>query len=85
MKQEDDGAEQHQHRKRPAADTGAEAYFPNTKTVGEVYRKVETELRSQYFITYLTNSKKGENEFRAVEVRPKNSKLKVRTIRGYFP
>lgn len=68
-----------------AADTGAEAYFPSTKTVGDVYRKVETELRSQYFITYLTNSKKGENEFRSVEVKPKNPKLKVRTIRGYFP
>jgi VWFA-related protein len=68
-----------------AADTGAEAFFPNAKGLAEIYRKIETELRSQYFITYLTNSKKGENEFRAVEVRPKNGKLKVRTIRGYFP
>ena len=68
-----------------ASDTGAEAYYPNAKGLAEIYRKIETELRSQYFISYLTNSKKGENEFRTVEVRPKNGKLKVRTIRGYFP
>jgi Ca-activated chloride channel family protein len=71
--------------KELAVDTGAEAFFPSAKGLAEIYRKIETELRSQYFISYLTNSKKGENEFRTMEVRPKNGKLKVRTIRGYFP
>jgi VWFA-related protein len=69
-----------------AADTGAEAFFiGKASALGEVYRKIETELRSQYFLRYLTNSAKGENQFRAIEVKLKNPKLHAKTIRGYFP
>ncbi len=69
-----------------AADTGAEAFFiGKASALAEVYRKIETELRSQYFLRYLTNSSKGENQFRAIEVRLKNPKLRAKTIRGYFP
>ncbi|MEO8584574.1 MAG: VWA domain-containing protein [Acidobacteriota bacterium] len=69
-----------------AADTGAEAFFVGkASALAEVYRKIETELRSQYFLRYLTNSSKGENQFRAIEVRLKNPKLRAKTIRGYFP
>jgi Ca-activated chloride channel family protein len=74
------------HMTELAADTGAEAFFVSSaKSLPEVYRKIETELRSQYFVRYLTNSKKGENEFRKVEVRLKDPKLRAKTIRGYFP
>ncbi len=69
-----------------AGDTGAEAFFiGKASELAEVYRKIETELRAQYFVTYLTNSKKGENEFRAVEVKLADPKLRPKTIRGYFP
>ena len=69
-----------------AADTGAESFFiGKASALAEVYRKIETELRSQYFLRYLTNSGKGENQFRAIEVKLKNSKLHAKTIRGYFP
>jgi VWFA-related protein len=69
-----------------AADTGAEAFFVSkAATLPEVYRKIETELRAQYFVRYLTNSKKGENQFRAIEVKLKDPKLRPKTIRGYFP
>jgi Ca-activated chloride channel homolog len=69
-----------------AADTGAEAFFiGKAAALTEVYRKIETELRSQYFLRYLTNSTKGENQFRAIEVKLKNPKLRAKTIRGYFP
>ncbi len=69
-----------------AADTGAEAFFiSKSASIPEVYRRIETELRSQYFLRYLTNSKKGENEFRAIDVRLRDPKLKAKTIRGYFP
>ncbi len=69
-----------------AADTGAEAFFiGKASALGEVYRKIETELRSQYFLRYLTNSAKGENQFRAIEVKLANPKLRAKTIRGYFP
>jgi VWFA-related protein len=69
-----------------ATDTGAEAFFvKNAAGLPEIYRKIESELRSQYFITYETESKKPETEFRAVEVKLKDPKLKAKTIRGYFP
>ena len=69
-----------------AADTGAEAFFVGkASALPEVYRKIETELRSQYFLRYLTNSTKGENQFRAIEVTLKDPKLHAKTIRGYFP
>jgi VWFA-related protein len=69
-----------------AADTGAEAFFVSkASALPEVYRKIETELRSQYFLRYLTNSTKGENQFRAIEVKLRDPKLRAKTIRGYFP
>ncbi len=69
-----------------AADTGAEAfYISKAVSLPDIYRKIETELRSQYFVSYLTNSKKGPDEFRSVEVKLKDPKLKAKTIRGYFP
>ncbi len=69
-----------------AADTGAEAFFVSkAAALPEVYRKIETELRSQYFLRYLTNSQKGEDQFRAIEVRLKDATLRAKTIRGYFP
>jgi VWFA-related protein len=69
-----------------AADTGAEAFFVGkASALPEVYRKIETELRSQYFLRYLTNSTKGENQFRAIQVTLKDPKLHAKTIRGYFP
>ncbi len=72
--------------KELAADTGGEAFFISKATeLPEIYRKIETELRSQYFVSYLTNSKKGENEFRAVTVKMSDPKLRPKTIRGYFP
>jgi VWFA-related protein len=69
-----------------AADTGAEAFFiGSASAVPDVYRKIERELRSQYFLRYLTNSQKGENQFRAIQVTLGNPKLRAKTIRGYFP
>ncbi len=69
-----------------ASDTGAEAFFiGKAAELADIYRKIETEMRSQYFVSYLTNSKKGENEFRTVDVKLKNPKLRPKTIRGYFP
>jgi len=69
-----------------ADDTGGEAFFiGGAKELAEIYRKIEAEVRSQYFLSYLTSSKKKEDEFRAVEVRVGKPGLKAKTIRGYFP
>ncbi|KAA0252361.1 MAG: VWA domain-containing protein [Acidobacteria bacterium] len=72
--------------KELAGDTGGDAFFiGSAKDLAEVYRRIETEVRAQYFTSYLTESKKAEGEFRAVEVRLKKPGLKAKTIRGYFP
>lgn len=69
-----------------ADDTGGEAFFiGGAKELAGIYRKIETEVRSQYFLSYLTASKKKEDEFRVVEVRMGKPGLKAKTIRGYFP
>ncbi|MBK9090158.1 MAG: VWA domain-containing protein [Holophagales bacterium] len=72
--------------KELAEDTGGEAFFiGGAKELPGIYRKIETEVRSQYFLSYLNESKKKEDEFRLVEVRVGKPGLKAKTIRGYFP
>ena len=72
--------------KELATDTGADAFFVGKAAeLPAIYQRIETELRAQYFVTYLTNSKKGEDEFRAVDVKLRDPKLRPKTIRGYFP
>ncbi|MEO6326704.1 MAG: VWA domain-containing protein [Thermoanaerobaculia bacterium] len=69
-----------------AADTGGEAFFVGSaKGLPEIYKKIETELRSQYFLSYLTNSRKPDTEFRTIDVKLKDPKLRAKTIRGFFP
>lgn len=72
--------------KELSGDTGGEAFFVSgAQELPAVYRRIETELRAQYFTSYLTESKKPETEFRAVDVKLKKPGLKAKTIRGYFP
>ena len=72
--------------KELAEDTGGETFFiGGAKELPAIYRQIEAEVRSQYFLSYLTESKKGPDEFRAVEVRLGKPGLKAKTIRGYFP
>ena len=72
--------------KELAEDTGGEAFFiGGAKELPAIYRKIETEVRSQYFLSYLTESKKGPDELRTVEVRVAKPGLRAKTIRGYFP
>ena len=55
------------------------------KDLSRVFATIETELRSQYFLSYVSGSRKGEDAFRSVEVKLRDPKLKAKTIRGYFP
>jgi VWFA-related protein len=72
--------------KELAEDTGGETFLVGKAAeLPEIYRKIETEVRSQYFLSYLTESKKKDDEFRLVEVRLGKPGLRARTIRGYFP
>jgi VWFA-related protein len=72
--------------KELAEDTGGETFFiGGAKDLPEIYRKIEAEVRSQYFLSYLTESKKKDDQFRLVEVRMGKPGLRAKTIRGYFP
>ncbi len=69
-----------------AAETGGLAYFiGNTKQLGETYKQLEKELRSQYLIAYQSESTKKDQAYRSVLVKVDRPDAKVRTIRGYIP
>jgi Ca-activated chloride channel homolog len=69
-----------------AAETGGNAYFlRHVNDLPATYKKLEDELRSQYLISYQTESSKNDTEYRTVEVKVNRPDAKVRTIRGYLP
>jgi len=69
-----------------AAETGAVAYFAgNVKELPKVYEQLERELRSQYLLSYYTESSKTDSAYRTVEVKTRKKDAKVRTIRGFIP
>jgi Ca-activated chloride channel family protein len=69
-----------------ANETGGVAYFiRNTKQLGETYKLLEKELRSQYLLAYSAESSTKDQAYRTVEVKVDRPNAKVRTIRGYIP
>jgi Ca-activated chloride channel family protein len=69
-----------------AAETGGVAYLiRNTKELGATYKAIEQDLRSQYMLSYHTESTKKDHAYRAVEVKVDRPDAKVRTIRGFIP
>ena len=73
-------------RKSLAAETGGVAYFiRNVEQLKETYKQLESDLRSQYLLTYNTESSKTDRKYRAVEVKVARPDSKGRTIRGFSP
>jgi Ca-activated chloride channel homolog len=69
-----------------AAETGGNSYFiRDTKQLTETYKRIESDLRSQYLLSYHTESSKTDQAFRTIEVKVNKPELKVRTIRGFIP
>lgn len=72
--------------KNLAAETGGVAYFVrNVKQLDETYALLEKDLRSQYLLSYHSESSKKDQQYRTVEVKVDRADAKVRTIRGYIP
>ncbi len=72
--------------KEMASDTGGETFFTtDAKKIPEIVRQIETELRSQYILSYRTDSTKGDGEFRSIAVACKKPDVHLRTMRGYVP
>jgi Ca-activated chloride channel family protein len=69
-----------------AAETGGIAYFiRDVKQLKETYAQLEKDLRTQYLVTYHTESSSKDRKYRTVEVRVDRPDAKVRTIRGFIP
>ena len=72
--------------KNLAAETGGVAYFVrNVKQLDEAYSQLEKDLRSQYLLSYHTESTKKDQSYRTIEVKVDRPDAKVRTIRGFIP
>jgi hypothetical protein len=72
--------------KNLAAETGGIAYFiRNIEQLHTTYAQLEKDLRSQYLLTYHTESSKKDQAYRTIEVKVNRDDAKVRTIRGFIP
>lgn len=69
-----------------ANETGGVAYFiRDAKNLEKTYGELEADLRSQYLVSYRTESLARDQKYRSVEVRVDRPDVKIRTIRGFIP
>jgi len=69
-----------------ATESGGEVFtIGNAARIGEVTKRIEEELRSQYLLAFRTDSHKPPGQYRAVTVAVARPGVSVRTIRGYIP
>jgi len=66
--------------------TGGRSFFlPRGANLEKVYDTIDSELRTQYMLTYTSSSEAPKDELREVEVKVDRSGVHVRTIAGYYP
>ena len=71
---------------RMATETGGRSFFiKQAAELASVYKEIEEELRSQYFVAYNSDNTSSSEEFRTIELVVQDGKLKARTLRGYYP
>jgi len=72
--------------KELAGDTGGELFLTtDARKIPEIVQRIETELRSQYILSYRTDSTRPDGEFRAITVACRKPEVSIRTMRGYIP
>ncbi len=71
--------------KRLAGDTGGRVFEVTKRGAAErAFEKLQEEMRSQYALSYSPTNDKHDGSFRRVEIKPKDSSLKVQARRGYY-
>ena len=60
-------------------------HLSSAAKIGEVTKRIEEELRSQYIVAFRTDSQKPDGEYRAVQVSVSKPGVTTRTIKGYIP
>jgi Ca-activated chloride channel homolog len=69
-----------------SSESGGEAfYISSAAKIGEVTKRIEEELRSQYIVAFRTDSQKPDGEYRTVAVSIDKPGVSARTIKGYIP
>jgi VWFA-related protein len=69
-----------------AGESGGEVFhLGSAAKIGEVTRRIEEELRSQYVVAFHTDSQKPDGVYRAVAVAVTKPGITARTIKGYIP
>jgi VWFA-related protein len=69
-----------------ARESGGEVFhISSAAKIGEITRRIEEELRSQYILAFRTDSQKPDGEYRAVAVGVSKAGVTARTIKGYIP
>jgi VWFA-related protein len=67
-------------------ESGGDAfYISSAAKIGEMTKRIEEELRSQYIVAFRTDSQKPDGEYRTVAVSIDKPGVTARTIKGYIP
>ena len=65
--------------------SGGAAYFPtDVTTLTGDYQKILDELRRRYVLGYQSTNRKRDGQWRAVEIRPRQKDIEVRSRGGYY-
>ena len=65
--------------------TGGRAFFPfKMKDVKSAFAAIETELRSQYVVSYLPADFDADGRYRSIEITALKKDLQVRARKGYY-
>jgi VWFA-related protein len=68
-----------------AEPTGGRMFdLASRQPLGEIFREIQEELRSQYALGYTPSNSSRDGTFRRIEVKVTRPGLKVRTRRGYY-
>jgi VWFA-related protein len=78
--------------KAVAEETGGRAFFPpvqkdvekESRELDEIYKEIAAEVRSQYVLTYYSNSTQRDGRFRQLKVECKRPGVQIRARRGYY-
>ena len=66
-------------------DTGGRVFRVDRRLgLPEIFQQIESELRTQYAVSYTSANSKKDGAFRKLELRPKDKSLKAQARRGYF-
>jgi len=69
-----------------AEETGGRSFFVDAATdLPGIYRAIQEELRSRYYLAYQSTNTAEDEDFRTIQVKVSGKDLEANTLRGYYP